>query len=115
MPTLEYDVREPQGWADAVSGFDQKVIDDGAIVILHGNCPRCQHFMDVELPIALQTGGLTVSVEANEERLERGRGRGAPKSAAFPKTARCNCRLDHEGRPKDVSDGCGAFGALQVG
>jgi len=114
MPTL-YDVREPIGWAEGVAGFKQKHLDEGAVVILHGDCPRCGHLMDVELPIAIQTGGLTVTVEADAQVLERTRRGRSKQSASFAKTAHCNCQMDHDGRPKDVSEGCGAFGTIEVG
>ena len=115
VPSIAYDVREPEGWAVAVAAFSQKRLDDGAVVVLHGDCPHCHHFMDVELPIAVQTGGLEVSEDADEQQLERARWTGRRENAAFLKTARCNCQMDHTGRPKDVSDGCGAFGTLEVG
>jgi hypothetical protein len=110
-----YEVREPGQWAEKVAAFDQRRLDDGAVVVLYGDCPRCQHFMDVELPIALQTGGLEVSDEANAQQLQRTKVTGRKARVAFTKVARCNCRMEHSGRPKDVADGCGAFGALEVG
>lgn len=114
MPTL-YDVREPSGWAEGVARFEQKHLDGGAVVILYGNCPRCGDLMDVELPIALQTGGLTVTIERDAQVLERTRRARSKQSARFAKTAHCNCQMDHEGRPDDVSEGCGAFGTIEVG
>jgi hypothetical protein len=111
---VPYDVHEPSGWADGVAGFAQRHLDGGAVVVLYGNCPRCGDLMDVELPIALQTGGLTVSAETDAEALGPPDRTGAG-ALAFPKTARCNCQMGHEGRPKEVGDGCGAFGTIEVG
>lgn len=110
-----YEFREPTGWAEAVAEFDQKRLDDGEVIVLHGSCPRCEHFMDVELPIALQTGGLGVT-EARDEQVLTERPRfGTPEPRSFTKTALCNCQEEHTGRPKDVTEGCGAFGTLKVG
>jgi hypothetical protein len=107
-------VREPKGWAVAVASFPQCHLDDGAVVILYGDCPRCGDLMDVELPIALQTGGEKVSAARDAQLLGRPTDSGAGELAFF-KTARCNCQTSHEGRPEDVKDGCGAFGMIQVG
>jgi hypothetical protein len=112
---VPYDFREPQGWAEKVAQFDQRRLDDGAVVILYGDCPRCGDLMDVELPISLQTGGLVVTDQADAEELRRKRTGRAPEPVAFTKTARCNCQMPHDNRPKDVSQGCGAFGTLKVG
>jgi hypothetical protein len=38
-----YDYREPPGWAQAVAeSFEQRRLDDGAIIVLYGDCPRCR-------------------------------------------------------------------------
>ncbi len=117
MSSVAYDYREPEGWAERVSGFDQKYLDEGAEIVLYGRCPRCHHEMDVELPIALQTGGLKVSQAADSQLLERTARAddGQPGSAEFEKIAHCNCQMPHKGRPDDAKEGCGAFGALVIG
>lgn len=73
--------------------------------------------MDVELPIKLQTGGLTVTKEADAQVLGRSSGTrpDGVESERFEKIAHCNCRMPHKGRPEDVKEGCGAFGALEIG
>jgi hypothetical protein len=101
-----YEVREPPDWAEAVARFPQRRLDKGEVVVLYGDCPRCGHLMDVELPITLQTGGRKVSAARDDERLG---------DSAFLKTARCNCQTSHDDRPEDVKDGCGAFGMIEVG
>jgi hypothetical protein len=112
---VDYDFREPKGWALGVASFQQQERDDGATVVLSGNCPRCGDAMDVELPVKAQTGSLTVSVAAPT----CGAGVGGflslgRKLRPFTKTARCNCGTKHANRPDDVHDGCGAFGNLTV-
>lgn len=114
----EYEVSEPEGWTEAVASFPQRRLDDGATVMLEGKCPRCKHTMDVELAIGERAFGLNVTDIRDDQSLEPRRPLHAPWKTlerSFRKIARCNCRHAHPGRPDEVSDGCGAFGALRVG
>jgi hypothetical protein len=113
---VDYDFREPAGWAQEVAAFQQETRDGGATVVLHGECPHCKHAMDVELPLKAQAGSLTLSAP----KPTLGGGGGAlptlsRKLRPFAKTAHCNCRMKHGGRPDNVHEGCGAFGNLKVG
>jgi hypothetical protein len=109
--TLEFDFREPAGWTAVIAAFARRPIDDDTSVVLTGNCQRCSHFMDVHLPLAPAPGMLPGGAEAVQ---------GAPPPAppegakTFRKTARCNCLMDHEGRPAAQPGGCGAFGRVEV-
>ncbi len=105
-PAALYRLHEPDGWVNAVAGFEQVVPDLEYldVVLLKGECPRCKDRMEVELPIEKRTGRHLAT------NLEDGETLGRP----FAKTAICNCREDHQ-RPKEVSQGCGAFGRLEVG
>lgn len=105
-PDARYRVREKAGWVDGVARFTQRAPEDyGDIVILAGECPRCTHQMEVELPIERRTGERLKTPEPDFETLK----------APFAKTASCNCRGDHEDRPENVLQGCGAFGRIEVG
>jgi hypothetical protein len=118
---VKYDFREFPGWATRVAEFEQVRRDDGATIILCGDCPRCHDSMDVELPIKAQTGGLAVTALLDNQLLLTTRrppwrlGSQEPESKAFTKTAHCNCQMKHDERPDDVHEGCGAFGNLSVG
>jgi hypothetical protein len=48
---VDYDFREPVDWAKGVAAFQRGTRDDGATVVLYGDCPPCGHDMDVELPL----------------------------------------------------------------
>ena len=104
--TVKYDYREPADWARKVGEFGQIRLDDGATIVLSGDCPRCLHHMEVELPIARQTGGLSIGATLDAESLDTGE--------RFGMTASCNCKESHKDRPEDA-DGCGAFGHLDIG
>jgi hypothetical protein len=101
-PDANYRLAEPAGWAQKVAKWDAHLPEDfGDLVLLSGDCPRCTHRMEVELPIETRMG-------VNLNRTVR-----RPPTKPFAKTASCNCRGDHDGRPTDVL-GCGAFGRLEV-
>lgn len=115
-PKEKYDARGSQKWAEAVAQLETESLDGGAIVVLHGDCPDCKHEISVELPIKAQTGVKVTdardaqSLEAEEDPRLRAQG-----SLAFRKIAHCNCQMAHAGRPADVKEGCGSYGALIVG
>jgi hypothetical protein len=103
-----YDPREPPSWAKTVAAFKQRLPEDDDLttVLLYGECLQCEHPMDVELPIEVRAGKKLYDGHPNDEPLG---------DRAFVKTAMCNCGGDHEGRPTEVKQGCGAFGRLDVG
>jgi hypothetical protein len=105
----KYEFRASQEWAGLVARLRTEWLDDGATVVLYGSCPDCRHELSVELPIGEQTG-LAVTEARDAEVLADERG-----SRAFRKIARCNCQMEHEGRPKETAEGCGSYGALWVG
>jgi hypothetical protein len=109
--TLAFDFREPAGWTAVIAAFAQRPIDDDTSVVLTGNCQRCNHFMDVHLPLAPAPGVLPGGAEAAPGVQPPPPPEGAE---TFRKTARCNCLMDHEGRPADQAGGCGAFGRMEV-
>ena len=113
-----YELAEPSGWTSAVIRF---AVADGAhfgSVLLRGNCPRCDQAMDVLVPVRA-TDVAVADVEAAVAQ-----GVEAPSRVVqvtvrdafepFELTALCNCHNDHDGRPDDVPDGCGAFGNIRV-
>lgn len=104
-PKAGYVLREPEGWVDGVAMLSQHAPEDYRdLVVLFGSCPRCTHRMEVELPVKQRTGKPLATTAEDSETLKD----------PFAKTASCNCRGDHEGRPKEAQ-GCGAFGRLEVG
>ena len=123
--SLAYDLREPDGWTAKVAIFRQSSEDD-AIVLL-GDCPRCGHLINVNLPqarlVKVDAGGATQTLTLGQPNglldvllllrlavwfFRRGK---APSLV----TACCNCEMPHEGRPATQTTGCGAFGNLKVG
>jgi hypothetical protein len=109
-PKKKYEFRASQTWAAGIADLPSERLDDGATVVLYGLCPDCKHEMSVELPILLQTGSLRVTADLDDQSLVEG-----GDSRAFRRIARCNCQMAHEERAADVKEGCGSYGALDVG
>jgi hypothetical protein len=75
-----------------------------------GVCPRCEHPMSV--PVSEYVLDPTVKPDPGVFKLALL----APDGGRGPDgvLAKCNCTYDHAGRPKDLTRGCGARGALLV-
>jgi hypothetical protein len=112
-PKVPYDERELSELATKASTFEQRQLEDKSGVLLVGDCPRCTHAMDAVVPI---DEIVTIPAGAAVEKLGPP---AEPKQAAklepFDQVIFCNCGFEHEGRPKDVAYGCGAFALIRVG
>ena len=114
-PTCEWQYFQPEGWAEKVAHLEQRVLDDGSTVRLAGECPRCEHWMDIEIPVEARTGVSVTRVKDNQ-RLEARRALVGPKRPKdFELVVFCNCGAHHPERPAEFPHGCGAFGKIVVG
>lgn len=113
---MDYRFFSPGDWSDGVARFKQDDRLREGEVVLAGDCPRCEHAMDVVISLH---GIAAVPAEPAVVRRKpvgrRGKRAPATKSRVFQVTASCNCHMQHADRPDDVSVGCGAFGNLVVG
>jgi hypothetical protein len=97
-------------WARTLAGMGGVVVDRANEAIsVSGPCPSCGHDFQVTITEREILAGL-----AHETRsvLEGSQGKvdwqGVVRFEAF-----CYCTDDHEGRPSDVTHGCGAAGFLR--
>jgi hypothetical protein len=102
--SVPYEVSDHTGLGAALTNsFERREADE--LLVLNGECPRCSHRFQAELPLTPQ---MVVP------------GRGLTGMSASGLTAgpvehivRCGCAQDHEGRPAEEK-GCGAMAKLVV-
>jgi hypothetical protein len=92
-------------WLEAFKAFEWSSGQIGGD--FRGKCPSCEHPMTI--PYEPHRGRWQTSVfktldQPDKPKLLRG----------HEVLVRCNCTYDHEGRPKDVTRGCGARGVAII-
>lgn len=114
MPFTESD-RNDYRWTDRA--FDLLTEDKLTVSILgsgssrtvraSGECPRCGHDVDFELP-----DSVSVPSTGSGHLGAQSRGPGRPADEYVPVAVACWCNEAHPGRPEAVKHGCGiVFGA----
>jgi hypothetical protein len=105
--TLPWDSTFNESWRNAVNGWEWRSIggDDWE---KSGKCPRCDHGIDVT-----KQGSYSLAPPAEdvlETIVEAERGPLLTEAEQF--FARCNCGEKHEGRPPNISRGCGQWAEI---
>lgn len=88
---LPWDDEYDGEWAKQVATWRWK--QNGDVLRVEGNCPRCDHHMSREVEKA-DTAVRMLTPGGDGDEVER-------------VTIRCNCTGAHQGRPKDQLGGCG--------
>jgi hypothetical protein len=88
---VKYEEGVPENWTAGLDGLS--VQKEGEIPVILGPCPRC---------------GDKLRRSFEEQKV-----RAANPRQTVRVILRCNCSVDHEGRPPG-KEGCGAFGGVQI-
>jgi hypothetical protein len=100
---LPYDNQTTAEWLKTVEGWGWQKMSRG-IYKIEGKCPRCKHYMSAEREFVTIISYL--QDDESDKLLNRLLDADLPARA----WVRCNCAMDHSGRPK--GKGCGQAGEI---